>query len=642
MDYKKQVDLLKKYAYHYYVLDDPIVTDAEYDKLYRQVQAYEQNHPAQIDPDSPTQRVGTAVLDKFEKAAHKTRMWSMEDVFDKKELDEWIARNSLAKQTFYIEPKFDGASLNLIYEEGRLMQAVTRGDGSIGEDVTQNATTIASIPLGIDYKDPIEIRGEVVIPYAQFEAINERRLKEGQSLFANARNAAAGSLRQLDSGVTAKRGLVFYPWGVGQNSLPHTSLFEKMSYVYTLGFKKPPFRDKISADAIQSRYEAMADKRAQLSVMLDGMVIKVDDVKLAKNLGHTVKNPRWMVAYKFPAVEKSTRLSDIVLQVGRSGVVTPVAVLEPVEIEGVTVEKATLHNFDEIERKDIRIGDEVIIIRSGDVIPKIIKVLTAKRSGSEKTVPRPTQCPRCGSELFDEGALIKCQNLSCPARVVNSISYFASKGCMNIDGLGERIVTQLYDNNLVHDILDIYALDKQTLLGLEGFKEKKADNLLKAIDASRGSECWRLLNSLGIEHIGEVASKKICQAHGTAFAKAGDIQDLEGFGTEMAESFYEFMRVNEAKVAKLLEIVKPTVARQEKIDSPISGKTFVITGKLNKPRNSYKQIIENHGGKVTASVSANTNYLLCGKDAGSKLEKAKKLEVPVLDEDGFDTLIDAT
>jgi DNA ligase (NAD+) len=639
MNYSKSVATLKKYAYHYYVLDDPLVTDAEYDALYKQVEHYETKHPNEIDPTSPTRRVGSVVSQKFQKASHKSRMWSMEDVFNQEELQSWIERNSLQNQNFYIEPKFDGASLNLIYENGVLIQAITRGDGQIGEDITPNAKTIPTIPLTIAYDKAIEIRGEIVIPLSKFEAINAQRLQEGESLFANPRNAAAGSLRQLDSKITAKRGLVFYPWGIGENTLEQNSLYEQMEFVYRLGFKKPFFRTVCQMDAIKQCYQSMQSQRGSLDVMLDGMVVKVDDTVLAKDLGNTVKNPRWMVAYKFPAVEKSTRIKDIALQVGRSGVVTPVAILNPVNIDGVIVEKATLHNFDEIERKDIKIGDEVIIIRSGDVIPKIIKPLEEKRNGSEQTVYRPTNCPVCGSELLDEGALIKCQNLSCDARVVNAISYFASKGCMNIDGLGERIVKQLYDAGLVKDVIDIYRLQKASLLTLEGFKEKKAQNLLDAVEKSKNCECYRFINALAIEHIGEVASKKICKSYGLDFIGANDLETLDGFGQEMAQSFYEFMRVNGEKVQTLLDIITPQHDSVQTLQSAISDKTFVITGTLSKPRNSYKQIIENHGAKVSASVSAKTDYLLCGDDAGSKLTKAKELGVTVIDEEQFSKLV---
>ena len=640
MNYKDDVALLKKYAHYYYVLDDPLVTDQEYDRLYHKVLDYERSHPEAIDPQSPTQRVGGVVLEGFVKAKHKSRMWSMEDVFDAKELQAWIERNSLRDQTFYIEPKFDGASLNLIYEGGELQRAITRGNGVEGEDVTNNIKTVQSIPLQIPYKDPIEIRGEIVIPLSRFEQINAQRLQEGQNLFANPRNAAAGSLRQLDSSITAKRGLVFYPWGIGENSLGYDSLYESLDFIYSLGFKAPPMREKVKSSEIKQLYTKMQQQRADLDVMLDGMVVKVDNIHLAKDLGHTVKNPRWMVAYKFEAVEKSTKIVGITLQVGRSGVITPVATLEPVQIEGVKVEKATLHNFDEIERKDILINDTVTIIRSGDVIPKIIKPLYAHRDGTQKKITRPTSCPVCSSELLNEKTLIKCQNLNCGARVVNSISHFASKGCMNIDGLADRIVKQLFDAKLISSVVDIYMLKYDDLIQLEGFKQKRVNNLLSAIENSKNCECWRFLTALGIEHIGEVASKKICTKYGTYFLDADDLDSVDGFGTQMAESFYEFMRVNRAKVEKLLQIIQPIQPQKSSVETAISGMSFVITGTLSKPRNSYKQMIENSGAKVSSSVSKNTDYLLCGTDAGSKLTKAQKLGVKVLDEEAFAKLLD--
>ncbi|MDP3464739.1 MAG: NAD-dependent DNA ligase LigA, partial [Sulfuricurvum sp.] len=517
-EYKTAVEQLKKYSYHYYVLDDPITTDEEYDILYHQVVAYEAEHPDEIISDSPTQRVGDIPQDKFDKAPHLSRMWSLEDLFNEQELETWVNRitKSYGEVQFYCEPKFDGASLNLIYDNGILIQAITRGDGSIGEDVTQNAKTIQSIPLSIDYKERIEIRGEVVIFKEDFEKINEERLKNNENLFANPRNAAAGSLRQLDTRITASRRLVFMPYGIGANSLELKNLSERMEWVYALGFRNPHMTHLCnSADAIETFYHEMRLARDDFAMLLDGMVIKVDAIAVQDELGYTVKNPRWAAAYKFPAIEKLTTLKEVILQVGRSGVVTPVAIVEPVSIEGVVVERSTLHNFDEIERKDIRIGDKVIILRSGDVIPKIVKVIASERDGSEQVIERPKQCPVCDSELLDEGALIKCQNLSCEARVVNSIIYFASKQCLNIDGLGEKIVEALHQSGLVREVSDLFGLTMEQLLSLEGFKEKKSRNLIDAITAARGCDCWRFINGLGIEHIGEVASKSLCGAFGT-------------------------------------------------------------------------------------------------------------------------------
>lgn len=646
-EYQSAVELLKKYSYHYYVLDDPITTDEEYDILYHKVVAYEHAHPSHILADSPTQRVGDQPQEKFDKARHLSRMWSLEDLFNRDELDTWVNRITkvYGNVTFGCEPKFDGASLNLIYEGGRLSQAITRGDGVEGEDVTQNAKTIQSIPLSIDYAGRIEIRGEVVIFKDDFEQINEERLKNGESLFANPRNAAAGSLRQLDTRITASRRLVFMPYGIGENSLDIPNLSERMEWVYGLGFRRPAMRHVCrSAEEIEGFYQEMLGVRDTFEMLLDGMVIKVDSISVQDELGYTVKNPRWAAAYKFPAIEKLTVLRDVILQVGRSGVVTPVAIVEPVDIEGVTVERSTLHNFDEIQRKDIRIGDKVIILRSGDVIPKIVKVIASERTGSEAVVPRPTHCPVCGSELLDEGALIKCQNLSCEARVVNSIIYFASKQCLNIDGLGDKIVEALHKAGLVHDVSDLFSLTMEQLLSLEGFKEKKSRNLIDAIAAARGCECWRFINALGIEHIGEVASKTLCGAFGTAFDTASreEILALEGFGGEMVESILEFVRVNGGKIEMLRSILSPVApVKIEAAENPFKGKSVVITGTMSVPRDVIKNLLESLGAKVASSVSKKTDYVVYGEDAGSKYDKAVELGVALLTESAFREMCEA-
>ncbi len=638
-EYKKAVETLKRWAYAYYIEDNPLVADEVYDKLYREVEEYEKSHPEDIDPASPTQRVGAPLKEGFKKAKHLSRMWSMEDVFDAAEFEEWMDRiaKDFPNERYYVEPKFDGASLNLIYENGLLKQAITRGDGVEGEDVTNNARTINSIRLEIDHKELIEIRGEVLMTIKEFERINAERVERGETPFANPRNAAAGSLRQLDPRITAKRNLIFQPWGVGLHSLKYDYLSEIMGYVYDLGFRKPPVRRVCrSAEEIEEIYEELKDMRPSLDVMLDGMVVKVDRIAAQKALGYTVKAPRWMVAYKFPAVEKQTRIKDVLFQVGRTGVVTPVAVLEPVEVEGVIVERATLNNFDYIEKMDVRIGDMVTLIRSGDVIPKIIKVLTQYRTGKEKRIERPTECPVCGSELLDEGKLVKCQNINCPARVVNSIIYFASKQCLNIDGLGDKIVEQLYEQGLVREVEDLYHLKMEDLLKLEGFKQKKAQNLLNAIERSKGAECWRFINALGIEHIGEVASKKICQTYGLDFIDLSreQLMAIEGFGEEMAESYLEFMRVNRDKVERLMQIIEPKPPQKEEIvESPFTGKSVVLTGTMKKPRGEIKAMLEHLGAKVTGSVSKKTDFVIYGEDPGSKYDKAKKLGVRLLSEE---------
>ncbi len=573
-EYKEAVQLLNKWAYHYYVLDDPIMTDEGYDKLYHEVLAYEENNPNEVLKDSPTQRVGDIVSEGFTKAKHLSRMWSLEDIFNEDDLDKWLTKTYKldSKITFYCEPKYDGASLDLVYENGELIKGITRGDGVEGELITQNVKTIRSIPLTIEHKGLIEIRGEVVIFKDEFDKINADRLQNGEAVFANPRNAAAGSLRQLDPSITASRNLVFLPYGLGENELPQKLLHQKMEYVYSLGFRKPPIRGVCkNKDEIQSIYKEMVADRDHYAMMLDGMVIKVDEIASQNDMGYTVKVPRWSVAYKFPAIEKITTIKDIVLQVGRTGAVTPVAVVEPTDIEGVIVERATLHNFDEIERKDIRLGDKVIILRSGDVIPKIIKVLEHERTGSEEPYTRPTNCPVCSSELLIEethrkvgnkeqiNTQIKCQNLTCKARVINSITYFASKGCMNIDGLGNKIVEQLVENKKINNILDIYNLQASDLASLEGFKERKINNLLFSIEKTKGIEYWRFLRSLGIEHIGEVASKNLTNAFGlkglTLPKKV--LYGVNEFGVEMVNSYVNFMKSNQAFVKKLIKTIEP-------------------------------------------------------------------------------------
>jgi len=646
-EYIKAIEKLNLYSHHYYVLDDPITTDEVYDKLYHAVLDFEEKNPNEVLKSSPTLRVGDKVSDGFIKAPHLSRMWSLEDIFDSEGLEKWLTKTYKLDSniSFYCEPKFDGASLNLIYEDGELVQGITRGDGTIGELITQNVKTIRSIPLTIAHKDRIEIRGEVVIFKDEFEKINETRIKNDETVFANPRNAAAGSLRQLDSSITASRNLVFLPYGVGENLLEHKLLSDKMEYIYSLGFRKPP-QSQTCKDfsEIESIYEIMNRDRDSYPMMLDGMVIKVNEITSQIDMGYTVKVPRFSVAYKFPAVEKITTVKEIVLQVGRTGAVTPVAIVAPTDIDGVVVERATLHNFDEIDRKDIRINDKVIILRSGDVIPKIIKVLTHERDGSEVAVTRPTICPVCESELLDEGVLLKCQNLSCEARVVNSIIYFASKPCLNIDGLGIKIVEILFTSGLIKSVVDLFDLTLEKLLELEGFKEKKSQNLLNSLENAKGKDHWRFINSLGIEHVGEVASKTLSEAFGFSFVDATKEQIIEcdGIGEEMAESVLEFVRVNREIIATLQEILQPLepIKKEEAKENPFKDKTVVLTGTMSQSRGTIKEMLESLGAKVSGSVSKKTNFLIYGEDAGSKYDKAISLGVACLLEEDMTKMID--
>lgn len=644
-EYDLNIEKLIKWAYAYYVEDNPIATDEEYDKLSRLCLAFEQENPKLSHPNSPNKRVGGMVLEGFEKAKHLTRMWSQEDVFNTKELEDWINRAKKVNTNleFYCEPKFDGASLNLIYENGFLKQAITRGDGSIGEDVTNNVKTIHSIPLQIEEKSLLEVRGEIVIKKADFEKINELRLKNQEAPFANPRNAASGSLRQLDPSITAQRKLFFNVWGVGENSLDFTKSSELMNYIYSLGFVKPPLQTITSTvEGIEEIYHEIIKQRDSIEMMLDGMVVKINDIETQQELGYTVKFPRWSCAYKFPAVEKTTKIKDIIQQVGRTGVITPVAVVEPTHIDGSMVERASLHNYDEIQRLDLRINDEVIIIKSGDIIPKITKVFHDRRDGTQEEIKRPTNCPKCNSELLDEGTLIKCQNLDCPSIVTNSIIYFASKNCMNIDGLGIKIVEQLVREKKIYDILDLYSLKYENLADLEGFKEKKINNLLNSIKNTKGVALHRVINALGIEHIGEVASKQICLEFGLNVVNidVDSLIALDGIGEQMAKSFVEFMHINKELVLKLLDIIEPKVEEKVEIaENHFKGKTIVLTGTMSRSRGVIKKELEALGAKVSSSVSKKTDYLIYGEDAGSKYDKAIDLKVATITEEQMQEMI---
>jgi len=643
--YQEKIEILNKWANAYYVDDNPIATDEEYDKLYHEVLDYETANPSEVAEDSPTKRVGGVVRDEFTKASHIKRMWSMEDVFETEEVQEWLDRTikNVGEVKYFCEPKFDGASMNLLYENGVLVRAITRGDGVIGEEVTDNVRTIRSVPLSIDYQDQIEIRGEVVIRKDDFEIINKERESEGENSFANPRNAAAGSLRQLDSSITAKRRLVFYPWGLGEDTLVQENLSEKMNFIYDLGFLKPPYSKACNTiEEIEEFYHFLISKRDEIPMMMDGMVVRVDDTVKQEQLGYTVKVPKWMCAYKFPAMEKVTKVNAITIQVGRTGVLTPVAEVEPVNLEGAMIARATLHNFDEIERKGLKIGDSVILIRSGDVIPKITKVLDDRRDGSEIEIIRPTECPTCKSEVLDEGTLIKCQNMDCPDRVVNSIIHFAKKGSMNIDGLGSRIVEMLVTEGKIKDILGLYTLKFADMEGMEGFKEKRINKLLDAIKDSKGTALAKVLSAMGIEHIGAVAGKSIALEFGLDLVEVTieQLEAIDGIGTEMAASFVEFMRVNREFVLKLFDEIEPTVeVKVEAVENPFKDKVVVLTGSMSVSRGIVKEMLEKLGAKVSGSVSKKTDFLIYGEDAGSKYDKAVKLEVATLTEEAMREMV---
>ncbi|MEA3315807.1 MAG: NAD-dependent DNA ligase LigA [Campylobacterota bacterium] len=636
--YKKNINLLKKWAYAYYVEDNPIATDEEYDKLNREVLEFENSNTSKIDISSPTQRVGDKILESFSKVEHITPMFSQEDIFNIEELKNWQSRieKDITDIEYLCEPKFDGASLNLIYDNGILVKAITRGDGLKGEDVTLNARTIKSIPLNINYKELIEIRGEVVIKKDDFEFLNKERLTDNEYLFVNPRNAASGSLRQLNPKIASKRKLSFQVWGIGRNNLNYKKHSDKINFIYSLGFSKPIIYKLCSTTKdIENIYNEFINKRDNISIGLDGMVIKVNSIELQKQLGFTVKYPKWSCAYKFPAIEKVTIVKDIILQVGRTGAITPVAILEPIFIDGSTVEKSTLHNFNEIDRLGLKIKDKVIIIKSGDIIPKVIKVFKDRRDGTQIDIIKPTLCPVCKTKVVYEDIIIRCCNLECSSRVVNNIIHFSSKKCINIIGLGSKIVKQLVEENKVKSILDLYALRYEDLETLDGFKEKKINNLLKAIQNSKNQELYKVINSLGIEHIGEVASNIIAMKFGLNFidAKKEELILIDGVGETMADSFVSFININRYKVIKLINLIEPSIKEENIInDNLFQNKTIVLTGSMSKSRNIIKKELESLGAKVTNSISAKIDYLIYGDNAGSKYDKAVKLGITLLTE----------
>lgn len=639
--YKEKTELLKKMAHHYYVLDDPIASDDEYDRLYFELVAYEKDNPNHIDSTSPTQRVGDKIKENFEKITHIERMWSLDDVFNFDELNAW--KNRINKYdtdiTFMCDAKFDGASLNLTYDKGVLISAATRGDGNTGESILENAKMINSIPLSIPYLDKIEIRGEVIINKDDFEKINKERMQNNESIFANPRNAASGSLRQLDSKITKKRKLKFIPWGFGYFNIDENSFFNRLNMIKKFGFIDTKLSVKCNnLDEVEAFYNKLISIRHTYDIMLDGMVVRLDSLNLQNSLGYTAKNPRFAVAYKFPPIEKQTKILDISFSVGRSGVITPVAELEPINIEGASVSRATLYNFEEIEKKDIRINDNVLIIRSGDVIPKIIKPIKELRNGNEIKISKPSFCPICNSELLVENILIKCQNLQCKARVKNSIIHFCSKKAMNMMGLGDKIIDFLFEEKIINNILDIYKITREMLENKEGWKEKKIQNVLDSIQSSKNIELWRFINALGIEHIGENASKKLVELFGFRIFDISydELIAVDGIGSESAKSLTIFMETNKELINELLKIIQPTI---EKNNGILNGEIVVITGTLSISRDEMAKRLENLGANISSSISKKTTMLIAGINAGSKLDKARELGIRILNEDELNILI---
>ncbi|WP_232335476.1 NAD-dependent DNA ligase LigA [Thermoactinomyces sp. CICC 10735] len=648
-------DEINEHNHRYYVLDDPAISDAEYDRLMRELMALEEKFPELKTPDSPTQRVGGEPLPYFEKVEHTAPMLSLGNAFDEQDLrdfDERVRKAAGRQNVRYVcELKIDGLAVSVKYEDGRFVLGSTRGDGITGEDITQNLKTIRSLPLRINEPLSIEVRGEAYMPRRAFERLNRERAENGEPLFANPRNAAAGSLRQLDPKLAARRTLDLFVYEIGQleghTVQTHT---EGLQFLETLGFKVNPARQTVeSVEEMLAFIEKWGKNRPDLPYEIDGIVIKVDELALRKQMGNTAKSPRWAIAYKFPAEEAVTRLLDITLNVGRTGVVTPTAVLEPVSLAGTTVQRASLHNEDLIREKDIRIHDYVVVKKAGDIIPEVVGVLTEKRTGGEKAFSMPEHCPECGSGLVRlEGEVaLRCINPECPAQTREGIIHFVSRGAMNIEGLGEKVVTQLFNHGLVRSVADLYYLEKEDLLQLERMGEKSVQNLLEAIEKSKRNSLERLLFGLGIRFVGAKGAKILAQhfKHMDALMEAGmeELLALDEIGPKMADSVVTYMEkpevretINRLKEAGVNMEYKGTGADGEKAvaSSPLAGKTVVITGTLQKmSRKEATDLLESLGANVTGSVSKKTDLLVAGEKAGSKLDKAKKLDVTIWDEE---------
>ena len=650
---KELVDKLNYYAHLYYDEDNPQISDYEYDMMNNRLKALERENPELILSNSPTQRVGGQAKSDFAKVTHEVPLQSLQDVFDFESIYEFDKRVHESGDTNYcVETKIDGLSCALKYENGVLVQGATRGDGNVGEDVTPNVMTIKSIPHKLKEKINITVRGEVFLSTADFEKLNEEREITGEKLFANARNAAAGSLRQLDSKVTASRPLDIYIFNVQKvEGKTFHSHFEELEFLAGLGFNVVPFRKLCrNVDEAIEAIKEIGEKRDQLSFGIDGAVIKVDDLELREKMGVTFKFPRWAVAYKYPPEQKETILKEINLEVGRTGVITPVAILEPVRLAGSTISKTTLHNEDFIKEKGLKIGDKVVIQKQGDVIPEVIAVNKDKRTGTEKDFSMPTTCPVCGAPAIrEEGeAALRCTGIECPAKLLQNIYHFASKEGMNIEGLGIKIVEQLIDNNLISNIADIYDLNLEDIKQLKKDGTKFSQNLINSIENSKNSDLSNLICSFGIRHVGrkqaKILARKYQNLDNLMNASIEDLTQKDGIGEVIAQSIYNFF--NDAQSLDLIERLKKagvnTISLEETSeDNRFEGKRFVLTGSLQRySREQAQDIIEKFGGKTSSSVSKKTDYLVAGEDAGSKLTKAQELGVTILSEADFLKMLD--
>lgn len=653
-DAKKRIDeLVKLLNYHsqlYYVEDRNEITDYEYDMLQQELKGLEEQFPQFVRSDSPTQRVGGKAISIFEKVTHRVQMGSLQDVFSFEQVRSFIetVQQAVDKPQFVVEPKIDGLSVSLEYHNGELAIGSTRGDGFVGEDVTSNLKTVKSIPIKINEELPlIEVRGETYMPRNVFLKLVKEQEDNDEQPFKNPRNAAAGSLRQKDPKIAAKRKLDIFVFNVQQiEGKELTSHKESLDYLKTLGFKTiPDYKRVATADEVIDCIKAIGEKRFDLPFDIDGVVIKVDDFRQREVLGATAKVPKWAVAYKFPPEEKTSKLLDIELNVGRTGAITPVAVFEPVFLAGTSVSRATLHNQDFIREKNISVGDIIKVRKAGDIIPEVLGSVEKHGDG---VFTLPECCPVCGTKLVksEEEAAVRCPNVECPAQIFRSIVHFASKGAMNIDGLGPQIVHTLLDNKLITSVADLYTLSENKLLQLDNFKEKSVNNLLNAIEKSKSNSLDRLVFGLGIRNIGQASAKLLCDKFGDLDnimnASAEQISEIDGFGGVMAQSVYNAF--HEEHMIELIKRLKEcginTKYEKIQIDDRFAGKTFVLTGTLpTLKRSEAKALIEKYGGKASGSVSKKTDYVLAGEEAGSKLDKAQQLGIEIITEEQFKDMI---
>ena len=664
----EQIEALRKQIeYHnhrYYVLDDPEISDAEYDRLFQRLLVLERDYPALVSPDSPTQRVGTRPQEAFSEVRHRRPMLSLENSFrdqDIMDFDKRIKRflGDNSPVSYTVEPKIDGLAVELVYENHALTVAATRGDGYVGEDVTRNIKTILTVPLTLTQlpgarplPDLLEVRGEVYMETEAFESLNRNRAKKGLKLFANPRNAAAGSLRQLDPRVTAKRPLNMFCYGIGEmSSLKFETQYELMISLQQWGLRvnRPHIRVCGTISEIIDYCHHLEQIRDQFPFEIDGAVIKVNPLDIQARLGQKTRSPRWALAYKFRPIQEATRITKIDVQVGRTGALTPVAHLEPVEIGGVLVKRATLHNQEEIDKKDIRELDMVIIQRAGDVIPEVVKAIESKRTGQEKKFVMPAQCPACGAAVVKRGTekVVECPNPKCPGRVKESFKHFVSKGAMNIEGLGDKIIAQLIEKGMVHEAADIYHLSFEQLVRLDKIEEKSANNLIRAIENSKNTSLGKFIFALGIRHVGEHIAQLLADHFGNLWrlqqATKDELEAINGVGQEIANSIVLYLadESNQRNIQRLIEAGVRFERISTSLASPVAGKTFVITGTLHAmKRSEAKEMLLKKGGLLASSLSGSTDYLVVGESPGSKLQKAENLGITILGEDEFLALLE--